>query len=62
MICQVQSVKTKTAALPEVDKGLLQARQIQARLKPRITATHTRPVWSPITPGPFMVPVSRWVE
>ena len=32
MINQIHAVKTKTEALPTINKGLLQARHIQARL------------------------------
>jgi hypothetical protein len=64
MIYQIESVKTKTAALPTLDKNLLQARRIQARLKeqPADKPLRHHPLWSPITPGPFLVPVTRWVE
>ena len=64
MIHQVQSIKTKTEALPPVNKGLLQVRHIQARLngQPDAKPLGRRAVWSPITAGPFMVPVTRWVE
>jgi hypothetical protein len=61
MIYQIESVKTKTGALPPVDKGLGQARDIQARLRGKTQAAQ-RPFWSTFTPGPFLVPVTRWVE
>jgi hypothetical protein len=63
MICQISNVKTKTGAIPPINKGLAQARNIQARLK-----NHAAPVpqpldsWTPITAGPYLVPVTRWVE
>ena len=65
MIHQISPVKTKTGLLPSVNKGLLQARHIQARLKGHslsVTPTNEDVFWSPFTAGPFVVPVSRWVE
>jgi len=65
MIYQISDVKTKTEPLPTINKGLLQARHIQAQLKERV-GDRSRPdrgqLWSPITSGPFLVPVSRWIE
>jgi len=64
MINQVLPVKEKTGSLPTLNKGLLQARHIQARLK----RNHNEPLptqvemWSPITAGPILVPVTRWIE
>jgi hypothetical protein len=64
MICQVCPVKTKTAPLPRISKALTQVRNLQARVKERAP---TYPVdrsqlWSPLTAGPYIVPVSRWIE
>jgi len=64
MICQISDVKTKTEALPKINKGLIQARHIQAKLKEKI-ADGLLPsegyLWSP-TSGPFLVPITRWIE
>jgi len=65
MIYQVTSVKTKTEPLPKINRGLIQARFLQARLKEAATDAvylDDRLLWSPITPGPFAVPATRWVE
>jgi len=65
MIHQIAPVQTKTAPLPTINKDLMKARHIQAHVK---TLTGTLPkqvqIWSPITAGPFMVPVTvtRWIE
>jgi len=65
MIYQISNVKTKTAPLAKINKGLLQARHIQAQLRERI-AHESLPdhveIWSPITAGPYLVPVTRWIE
>jgi len=67
MINQIQDVKTKTEPLPKINRGLIQARHIQAQLKARVTH-ETLPdhgyIWSPITAGPYLVPVTvtRWIE
>ena len=65
MIYQISDVKTKTEPLPPVNKGLIQARHIQAHLKEQI-ADGLLPdrvhIWSPMTAGPFIVPVTRWIE
>jgi hypothetical protein len=65
MICQITPVKAKTEALPTINKGLLQIRHIQAQIKER-SATQLLPeagyLWSTFTPGPVLVPVTRWIE
>jgi hypothetical protein len=63
MIHQIAPVKTKTAPLPKLNKDLLQARHIQARVKKdaQQLPTHIE-ILSPITNGPFLVPVTRWIE
>jgi hypothetical protein len=64
MIHQVATVQTKTELLPKLNKGLLQARHIQAAVKERFSGglpTQVQ-VWSPFTAGPYMVPVTRWIE
>jgi hypothetical protein len=65
MIYQIANVKTKTEPLPSINRGLIQARRIQAHMK-EMAADGLAPtegyLWSPLTPGPFIVPVSRWIE
>ncbi len=65
MINQIAPVSTKTESLPTLNKALLQARHIQNHVKER-TATGPLPttgvIWSPYTSGPFVVPVTRWIE
>ncbi len=65
MIYQISTVKTKTEPLPPVNKGLIQARHIQAKLKERV-ADGLLPtegyLWSAATSGPFLVPITRWIE
>ena len=65
MIHQISSIKTKTAALPQINRSLIQARHIQAEVKNRV-AGHSLPVtgelWSPMTAGPYIVPITRWIE
>jgi hypothetical protein len=63
MICQITPVKTKTEASPTINKGLLQARHIQAQVKERSKALPENGyLWSPFTPGPVLVPITRWIE
>ena len=64
MINQIAPVQIKTAALPQLNRGLLQARHIQSLVKERVTDSLPKQVqmWSPITSGPYMVPVTRWIE
>jgi len=65
MIHQIAHVQAKTEPLPKLNKGLLQARHIQHHIKETFGAgplpTHVH-LWSPITAGPYMVPVTRWIE
>ena len=65
MIYQIFPVKSKTEPLPTINKGLLQARHIQAQVKER-TGNRSLPTeglfWSPNTAGPFIVPITRWIE
>ena len=65
MINQIAHVQTKTAALPVINRSLLQARHIQATVKERV-GVHSLPasveIWSPLTAGPYIVPVTRWIE
>ncbi len=65
MINQISTVKAKTQKLPSFNPALAQARVIQAKLNGRIL--DAVPVgdglfWSPITSGPYLVPVTRWAE
>ncbi len=66
MIHQISPVQTKTEPLPKtINRGLIQARHIQAHVKelatPAPLPTEVE-IWSPITSGPYMVPVTRWIE
>jgi hypothetical protein len=65
MIYQISDVKTKTEPLRKINKGLIQARHIQAQLKER-NVNRTLPdigyILSPMTAGPYVVPVTRWIE
>ncbi len=65
MINQISPVQAKTQPLPTINRSLLQARHIQAIVKERVAGTPlpaTVELWSPITAGPYMVPVTRWIE
>jgi hypothetical protein len=64
MICQVSHVKAKTAPLPRINKALTQVRKIQTEVKERAKHYPLDPseLWSPITAGPYIVPISRWIE
>jgi len=62
MICPVCPIKTKTAPLPRIGKALAQVRNIQARVKERTYPVDRSELWSPITAGPYIVPISRWIE
>lgn len=65
MIHHIASVKSKTQSLPHFNKGFMQARHIQAKLNGRIVDAvplDDGTFWSPVTSGPYLVPVSRWVE
>ena len=65
MINQIAAVKTKTEPLPQLNRGLLQARHIQANVKqlvPQSSLPDRIEIWSPITSGPYIVPVTRWIE
>jgi hypothetical protein len=65
MICQIKPVESQKESAAAINKGLIQARVIQARLSGRII--DAAPLgdglfWSPLTAGPYLVPVSRWAE
>ena len=65
MIHQIADVKAKTEPLPTINKGLIQARHIQAQLKERSTGgslpSHVC-TWRPLPVGSYLLFVSRWVE
>jgi hypothetical protein len=65
MINQIHHVQTKTEPLPKINRGLMQARHIQAVVKERI-AGHSLPVtveiWNPLTVSSYTAPVTRWIE
>jgi hypothetical protein len=56
----LQSNKTRTVALPNLSKDFIQARQIQAKLKGRVSALDSN--WAPTVFGPYLVPLTRHVE
>jgi hypothetical protein len=63
MICQIFNVKSKTEPLPALGTDLMKGRLIQARVKDRTGGKFDPSLsWSPITAGPYLVPVSRWIE
>lgn len=51
-LCQVKPIKSRPAKT-SIDKAFA---------LPDLTAQPDQVVWSPILAGPFVVPVSRWVE
>ena len=65
MIYQITPLQSKTESLPSINKNLLKVRHIQAQVKER-SKTQALPnvgyLWSPTTPGPVMVPITRWIE
>jgi hypothetical protein len=65
MIYQIANVKTKTEPLPTINRDLLKTRRIQAHVK-EMAADGLAPtegyLWSPMTSGPFLVPITRWIE
>jgi hypothetical protein len=60
MIHHAESAKSRTVALPNVNKGLLQARHIQAKLNGRTSPSEG--AWGPMAFGPYLVPLTRRVE
>jgi len=65
MIYQISKIKTKTEPLPNINRDLLKARHIQARVKEKATdpsAPQEGYLWSPINAGPYLVPITRWIE
>jgi len=65
MIQQINHVKTKTEPLPNINRDLLKTRRIQAHVRENaaghLTATEGY-LWSPIHSGPYLVPITRWIE
>ena len=65
MIRQISHVKTKTEPLPTINRDLLKARHIQSHVK-GMAAEGSKPtegyLWSPINAGPYVVPITRWIE
>jgi len=65
MIRQIAPIPQTTTRPITLNKDLLKIRRIQHKLKER-GATSTQPdnglLWSPLTPGPFLVPITRWIE
>lgn len=66
MIYQIANIKTKTEPLPNINEDLIQVRRIQTHVKEQIAdgllPKNRWQFWSPITSGPYIVPVSRWIE
>ena len=65
MIYQVANVKTKTEPLPTINRDLIKARHIQSHVK-EMAADGLSPIegylWSPMHAGPYVVPITRWIE
>jgi hypothetical protein len=65
MIYQIANVKTKTEPLPTINRDLLKARHIQAHVKEKGVdglAPTEGYLWSPMNTGPYVVPITRWIE
>jgi hypothetical protein len=60
MIHPTEFARSRTVALPNVNKGLLQARHLQAKLSGRASALEG--AWGQMTFGPYLVPLSRRIE
>ena len=53
MICQVKPIKNRPAPTTSIDPAFaLPDRDVKVESI----------VWSPLTAGPYLVPVTRWVE
>ena len=59
MIHQPEASKSRTVALPNVNKGLMQVRQIQGKLQGRAS---NEGGWGSMVFGPYLVPLTRRVE
>ena len=64
MICPTHYMKSKSAILPRVKEKFPRAARILSKSTALPEAKTIDPgmVWSPMTAGPFMVPVTRWIE
>jgi hypothetical protein len=66
MIHQVSPVPTKTTRLGLITRDLLEAHNLQARVRTRVQEGETKPetglVSSPLTGMPYLVPILRWIE
>jgi hypothetical protein len=66
MIYRIPDVTTSKVQSANIPEDLIQAREIQAHIKERITegqqSNNTRPSWVEISPGAILVPVIRWIE
>jgi hypothetical protein len=65
MIHQITKVPQKTTRLGLITKDLVQAHDLQARVRDRAhveTKPGTGLVSSPLTGMPYMVPILRWIE
>ncbi len=65
MIHQIASIPTKTTPLPSINKALIHARHIQARVR-GLYHSECKPesgvLLSPLTGIPSHVPILRWIE
>jgi len=65
MIQQIATVKTETEQLPTINRDLLKARHIQSLVKGK-SAGGSLPaegyLSGPMNFGPYLVPITRWIE
>ena len=65
MIHQIAPVKSKTEPLPSINRDLIKVRHIQSHVK-EMAADGLAPtegyLWSPTNTGPYLVPITRWIE
>jgi hypothetical protein len=65
MINQIADIKTKTEPLPTLNRELFKARRIKAPVKEKAAEGRPRTagyLWNPINAGPYLVPITRWIE
>ncbi len=65
MIHQIATVKTQTSPLHTINRDLLKTRRIQAHVKEKAAdglAPSEGYLWSSMNSGPYLVPVTRWIE
>jgi hypothetical protein len=65
MINQIAPIPKTSYSPLGLNKGLMQARHIQAKLKARgdlAAKLESDFLWSPITASPYTVPITRWIE